>query len=55
MDYPAVGDNVPFEHLDDGSAIVHELLPRHSAIIRKSAGSAFHEQLTAVNGISRLP
>ena len=49
LDYPAVGDDVLFEHPADGPAIVHEVLPRRSCIVRKSAGSAFDEQMIAAN------
>lgn len=49
IDYPAVGDDVQFERLDDGSAIVHEVLPRRSAIVRKAAGNASDEQIIAAN------
>lgn len=48
LDYPAVGDDVLFEYAD-GPAIVHEVLPRRSCIVRKAAGTAFEEQAIAAN------
>ena len=49
IDYPAVGDIVAFTPNENGIAIIHELLPRKSAIVRKAAGSAFAEQVIAAN------
>lgn len=49
IDYPAVGDLVAFEPNENGIAVIHELLPRKSAIVRKAAGSAFEEQVIAAN------
>lgn len=49
LDYPAVGDDVLFEHSADGPAIVHEVLPRRSCIVRKAAGTALDEQAIAAN------
>lgn len=49
LDYPAVGDDVLFEQPDDGPAIVHEILPRRSAIVRKAAGTTSQEQIIAAN------
>lgn len=49
LDYPAVGDEVLFEHPADGPAIVHEVLPRRSCIVRKAAGTAVEEQAIAAN------
>lgn len=49
LDYPAVGDDVLFEHSTDGPAIVHEVRPRRSCIVRKAAGTATEEQAIAAN------
>lgn len=49
LDYPAVGDDVLFDHPADGACIIHELLPRRSCIVRKAAGTAASEQVIAAN------
>lgn len=37
-DYPAVGDWVLIKTIDEKQAIIHEILPRKTVLIRKSAG-----------------
>jgi len=50
-DYPAVGDFVMIDRNTDshGHAIIHHLLNRKSAFIRKAAGTANDEQVVASN------
>lgn len=50
-DYPAVGDFVMLDRNDDaaGNAIIHHILTRKSAFIRKAAGTANEEQVVAAN------
>lgn len=50
-DYPAVGDFVMVDKLsdDEGHAIIHHVLSRKTAIIRKAAGTSNDEQLVATN------
>jgi len=50
-DYPAVGDFVMLDRSNDenGNAIIHHLLTRKSAFIRKAAGTAGEEQVVAAN------
>lgn len=48
LHYPAVGDDVLFE-LTTGDALIHEVLPRRSAIVRKAAGDTWNEQAIAAN------
>ncbi|MBB3108400.1 ribosome biogenesis GTPase [Paenibacillus phyllosphaerae] len=49
-DYPAVGDWVAVKPIDsEARAIIHALLPRRSAMIRKAAGPALHEQVIGAN------
>lgn len=50
-DYPAVGDFVMIDRTDDtgGNAIIHHVLTRKSAFIRKAAGTANEEQIVAAN------
>jgi ribosome biogenesis GTPase len=50
-DYPAVGDWVMVDRLDDtkGNAIIRQILPRKTAFLRKAAGSAVHGQIVAAN------
>ncbi|WP_434133436.1 ribosome small subunit-dependent GTPase A [Sporomusa sphaeroides] len=50
-DYPAVGDFVMLDrnHADAGNAIIHHVLTRKSAFIRKAAGTANAEQVVAAN------
>lgn len=49
LDFPAVGDDVVFEHAPDTAAIIQQILPRRSAIIRKAAGTTSQEQIIAAN------
>ena len=50
-DYPAVGDYVLLDRIDDGggNAIIRRVLPRKSAFIRKAAGTSQDEQIVAAN------
>lgn len=50
-DFPAVGDFVMLDRTDDteGQAIIHHVLSRKSAFIRKAAGTANVEQVVASN------
>lgn len=50
-DYPAVGDFVMLDRKDDigGTAIIHHILTRKSAFIRKAAGTSNEEQVVASN------
>ncbi|RUS43858.1 ribosome small subunit-dependent GTPase A [Cohnella sp. AR92] len=49
-DYPAVGDWVAIEPLEgEGRAIIHAVLKRRSAMIRKTAGSTLDEQVVGTN------
>lgn len=49
-DYPTVGDFVMLEPGDgSGQAVIHALLPRKSAFIRKAAGTSNSEQVVAAN------
>lgn len=48
--YPAIGDWVAAAILDgDSRAVIHGVLPRHSLISRKAAGSVPQEQIIAAN------
>jgi ribosome biogenesis GTPase len=50
-DYPAVGDFVMIDRNEDisGNAIIHNILTRKSAFIRKAAGTSNEEQIVASN------
>lgn len=50
-DYPAVGDFVMLDRNEDsgGNAIIHHVLTRESAFIRKAAGTSNDEQVVASN------
>ncbi|WP_188455706.1 ribosome small subunit-dependent GTPase A [Virgibacillus oceani] len=50
-DYPAVGDFVMVDRTEDsrGNAIIHNVLTRKSAFIRKAAGKSNEEQIVAAN------
>lgn len=50
-DYPTVGDFVMLDREDknSGNAIIHHVLTRKSAFIRKAAGTSNHEQIVAAN------
>lgn len=47
-DYPAVGDFVMMDE-NDGNAIIHHILTRKSAFIRKAAGTSNNDQVVAAN------
>lgn len=50
-DYPAVGDFVILDRSNgsEGNAVIHKLLTRKSAFIRKAAGESNDEQIVATN------
>ena len=48
-DYPAVGDFVLYSPNENGQAVIHQVLPRTSAFIRKAAGTSNQEQVVAAN------
>lgn len=48
-DYPAVGDFVMLDENEDGNAIIHHVLTRKSAFIRKAAGTSNNNQVVAAN------
>ncbi|MDH4196052.1 MAG: GTPase RsgA, partial [Candidatus Aminicenantes bacterium] len=48
-DYPVVGDWVAMEPSGDDSALIHAILPRRSAFIRKAAGELVEAQVAAAN------
>ena len=50
-DYPAVGDFVMLDRRDNssGNAILHHVVTRKSAFIRKAAGTGNNEQIVATN------
>jgi ribosome biogenesis GTPase len=50
-DYPAVGDFVMIDRNENtsGNAIIHHVLTRESAFIRKAAGTSNNEQIVAAN------
>lgn len=47
-DYPAVGDFVMLDE-NNGNAVIHHILNRKSAFIRKAAGTSNNEQVVAAN------
>jgi ribosome biogenesis GTPase / thiamine phosphate phosphatase len=47
--FPAVGDMVLLERLEDGRGIIHECLPRTSVLMRRAAGRHSGEQVIAAN------
>lgn len=47
-DYPAVGDFVMMDE-NDGNAVIHQILNRKSAFIRKAAGTSHDDQVVAAN------
>lgn len=47
-DYPAVGDFVMLDE-NDGNAVIHYILKRKSAFIRKAAGTSNNDQVVAAN------
>lgn len=48
-DYPVVGDYVLAERNDGGQAVIHQVLPRKSLLLRKAAGTGREEQAVAAN------
>ncbi|UWP59407.1 ribosome small subunit-dependent GTPase A [Ruminococcus gauvreauii] len=50
-DFPAVGDFVMLDRETnrDGDAVIHHVLPRKSAFVRKAAGTSNDEQIVASN------
>lgn len=50
-DYPAVGDFVMIDREDEqhGNAIIHQILTRKSAFVRRAAGTAHDVQVVAAN------
>jgi len=50
LDYPAVGDWVYVQFFDDESfAVIHEIVPRKSLLMRKTSGKKIELQLIAAN------
>lgn len=48
-DFPAVGDWVALQYIDNSSSIIKGILPRNNVISRKVAGSKMEEQIIASN------
>ena len=48
-DYPAVGDYVLADLNGGGQAVIHQVLPRKSLLLRKAAGPVREEQAVAAN------
>ncbi len=48
-DFPAVGDWVYIEAVDESSSTIHGILPRQSKFSRKSAGEKTEEQIVGTN------
>src|SRR4030042_432080 len=48
-DFPVVGDWAVVEPSAGGPALIHSLLPRRSAFVRKAAGEAVKAQVAAAN------
>lgn len=48
-DYPAVGDYVMADLNGGGTAVIHAVLPRSGAFLRKAAGTSKSEQVVAAN------
>lgn len=48
-DYPVVGDYVLADRNDGGQAVIHQVLPRKSLLLRKAAGTGREEQAVAAN------
>lgn len=48
-DYPAVGDFVMLDEIDNNNAIIHHVLTRKSSFIRKAAGTSNDSQVVATN------
>lgn len=51
IDYPTVGDFVLIDRTDQshGNAIIHQIIPRKSLIVRKAAGTSHEVQTVAAN------
>jgi ribosome biogenesis GTPase len=49
LGFPAVGDMVIVEYLQDGSGVIRELKPRTSVLVRRAAGRHAGEQILAAN------
>lgn len=50
QDFPAVGDWVVLQlSAGEGTALIHQLLPRHSQFVRKAAGTKSEGQVVAAN------
>lgn len=49
LDFPAVGDWVALQPNGESTAIIHGILPRSSAFLRKAAGETTEAQLLAAN------
>jgi ribosome biogenesis GTPase / thiamine phosphate phosphatase len=48
-DYPVVGDWVVFKNINNENAVIHEILPRKTSILRKVAGAKSDQQILATN------
>ena len=48
-DFPAVGDWVAIEQMQNGNSVIHEILQRKTVICRKVAGGKSEEQVLAAN------
>ena len=48
-DFPAVGDWVAVQQYENSNAIIHNILPRKTCIVRKASGKEFTEQIIAAN------
>lgn len=48
-DYPVVGDWVAMEPSGDGTALIHAVLPRRGAFVRRAAGESVEAQVVAAN------
>ena len=49
LDYPAVGDWVTLTVYDDDFAIIHQLFPRKSVLVRQAVGKPGDQQVIAAN------
>lgn len=49
LDYPATGDWVLYSVMNQGEALVQEVLPRKSCLYRRAAGERAEEQILACN------
>lgn len=49
LDYPTVGDKVCVQIFNNDFAVIHEIIPRKSALLRKMAGKKISMQLIAAN------